>query len=122
MKKIFTSLAFLFVLCLAAQPLFSNNYLTTTFLGKDGKNKQLKIVSNRKSGDIQLRFTAEKAGLASIKILTEAGEVVLQQTSNASVNVNTVSLKNAMDLKEGLYLVQLVLNNETSNTKFLLWK
>lgn len=121
MKKIFTSAFILFVLCIAVQPLFSNS-TSNLFTGKDGKSKELSIVSNRKTGDLQIRFTAQKEGEVSIKILNESGILVLEQSNHVTANVNTIPLKKAMELHEGFYSIQVLLNNEVAKTKFLIWK
>ena len=97
-----------------------------TFEYKDykdgGKKKEIKIVSNRASGDLQLRFTADKAEKVTIKILDNAGQMVLKQTSEVKNNVNNIPLKNALDLAEGQYTVYLISSDETFSTSFLIWK
>ena len=125
MKKIIYSFTFLCVLSLLAQPAFSitkavNNCITHYDNG--GKKKEIKIVSNRASGDMQLRFTADKAEKVTIKILNNTGKMVLEQTSEVKNSVNNISLKNALNLAEGQYTVFLISSDETFSTSFLIFK
>ena len=125
MKKIIYSFTFLCVLSLLAQPAFSiTNAIDNCISHYDngGKKKEIKIVSNRASGDMQLRFTADKAEKVIIKILDNAGQMVLKQTSEVKNNVNNIPLKNALNLAEGQYTVYLISGEETFSTSFLIWK
>ncbi|MEP7142956.1 MAG: T9SS type A sorting domain-containing protein [Ferruginibacter sp.] len=86
------------------------------------KKNELRIGSNRESGDMQLYFTAEKEGDAIITILNKSGEIVLQQTNRLTNSNNIIPLKNATALTEGSYTLRLLSNNETYTARFLVWK
>ena len=114
MKKIIYSLTLLSVLSLVTQPSFSNSTSKKNVICKNehgSKKKEIKIVSNRASGDMQLRFTADKAEKVTIKIINDV-----------SGTINNIPLKNALTLAEGLYTVFLISGSETYSTSFLLWK
>jgi len=125
MKKIIYFLPILCVLILEAQPSFSNCIAENNVICKSdngSKNKEIKIVSSRASGNIQLRFTADKAEKATIKILNEAGKMVLKQVNDVTGSINNIPLKNALELAEGQYTVFLISGSETYSTSFLIWK
>ncbi len=125
MKKIIYSLTLLSVLSLVTQPSFSNSTSKKNVICKNehgSKKKEIKIVSNRASGDMQLRFTADKAEKVTIKIINGAGQMVLKQLNDVSGTINNIPLKNALTLAEGLYTVFLISGSETYSTSFLLWK
>jgi len=55
-------------------------------------------------------------------LLVVLSKVVLQQSNQVADSVNTIPLKDATTLGEGAYTVQLILNNKTYTTRFLIWK
>jgi len=124
MKIIFTLIAFS-LFNLAAKPVNSNSFTGPRFGTspcKDDKKEEIRIESNRKSGDMQLRFTTDKEGEAIITILNEAGKIVLQQTNQVASCINIIPLINAISLAEGSYTVRIISNDETYSTRFLIWK
>lgn len=124
MKKIIYSLTILCVLSLVAQTSFSNSVADNYVIHKNDRDKKkgIKIVSSRASGDMQLRFTADKAEKVTIKILNYAGEMVLKQINDVAASSNNIPLKNALELEEGQYTVFLISSSETYSTSFLIWK
>jgi len=125
MKKIIYSLTTLCVLNMVAQPSFSNPNAEYRVICKNDngtKKKEIKIVSSRASGDMQLRFTADKAEKVTIKILNEAGQMLLKQTNVVTASINNIPLKKALELAEGQYTVFLISSSETYSTSFLIWK
>ena len=124
MKKIIFSLAAFCVISLTAQPILNSSILNhrSAYVMDIGKDEKIKIVSNRATGDMQLRFTATHAGKVTIKILNEAGEMVLKQTNVVSNSINNIRLKNALDLAEGMYSVHVFSMNESYTTSFIIWK
>jgi hypothetical protein len=110
---------------MVAQPSFSNPNAGNRFICKNDngtKKKEIKIVSSRASGDMQLRFTADKAEKVTIKILNEAGQMLLKQTNVVTASINNIPLKKALELAEGQYTVFLISSSETYSTSFLIWK
>ena len=91
MKIIFTLTVFV-VFSLMASPAQSSS-VTNNPADKGEKNKSITIGSNRASGDMLVRFTAEKAGTVSIEVLNESGKVVLQQTNKITNSINAIPLK-----------------------------
>lgn len=123
MKKIFYSLSVIAILSLTAQPAYNAPIIEYSFnFIKDGKKIEVTIGTNRASGEMQLRFTSDQAGKASITVVNESGEIVLEQTAEVVNNNNAIPLKNATQLTEGYYTVRLILNNETYFTRFIIWK
>jgi hypothetical protein len=123
--KIILTLAVLSVLSLTAQEVYSTSFTDHGFTintRSSDKKKTISIVSSRLSGDMQLRFTAEKAGEAKITILNESGKIVLRQTSQVITSINTIPLKNVKGLNEGSYTLRLISNNKAYTTSFLIWK
>jgi len=110
---------------MVAQPSFSNPNAENRVICKNDngtKKKEIKIVSSRASGDMQLRFTADKAEKVTIKILNEAGQMLLKQTNVVTASINNIPLKKALELAEGQYTVFLISSSETYSTSFLIWK
>lgn len=125
MKKIILTLTVLTIFSLFAQPVFSASGTNDPFgisPGNGEKKKAITLGSNRRSGEMLVRFTAKKAGEASITILNEEGKIVLQQTNQLKSSYNAIPLKNAANLADGSYTVQMIANNETFATRFMIWK
>ena len=123
MKKITFYLSIAFMLCVSTLPATSNNLPTVSHYNFDnGKDKEISIVSNRASGEAQVRFKSAKDAEAIITVSDEAGKVLLQQNSKLSGGINTIAITNLLTLHEGTYTVQLVTNNQTYSTRLLLWK
>jgi hypothetical protein len=123
MKKIFLSFTVIAMLCLTARATFIASINSDSINKKyiDKKN-EISIGANRTTGEMQLRFTTDKAGKASITVLNDLGEIVLQQTETVTNSLNTIPLKKATELNEGSYTVRLVIHKETYHTRFMIWK
>lgn len=124
MKKIIYSTAILFTICFSTQSVFGNT-LFNKELTKDDKvirKNEISLVSDRATGNTQVRFKATKAGQAAITVSDEAGNIVLQQNNQVTSGVNTLPIINLLKLAEGNYTVRLTINNQTYSSKFLLWK
>ena len=123
MKKIILSSTVIFMLSLTTLAASNPSITINPFIGKDdGKNKEISIGTNRATGEMQVRFTTEQVGKASITVLNASGDIVLQQTNEVTNSSNSIPLKNATQLKEGSYTVRLALNNETYHTRFMIWE
>ena len=123
MKKIFFSCIVIAMFSLTAQSAYSASFTVHSVNGiNDDKNKTISIGTNRASGEMLLRFTANRSGKASISVLNATGEIVLQQTDQVTNSNNTIPLKNATQLPEGSYTVRLIVNNDTYSTRLLIWK
>ncbi|MEO6721738.1 MAG: T9SS type A sorting domain-containing protein [Ferruginibacter sp.] len=123
MKKITFTLALFSTLSAITAPAFSTSLQNEApFKFDNGKNKEMSIVSNRASGEAQVRFNSSKNGEAIITVLDEAGKVLLQQTSKLSSGVNNIGITKLLTLNEGTYTVRLTANNQTYSSRLLLWK
>ena len=123
MKKITFYLSIAFMLCVSTLPATSNSLQKASHYSFDnGKDKEISIVSNRASGEAQVRFKSSKDAEAIVTVLDEAGKILLQQNSKLWSGVNTIAITNLLTLNEGTYTVQLVTNNQTYSTRLLLWK
>ena len=60
------------------------------------------------SGNLTLALGSPATGLAKLRVLDLTGRLVQEQSFEAATGTNTVSLQNAADLKNGIYVVQLV--------------
>ena len=123
MKKITFTLAIASMLFATTLPAFSNSLpYKAVYNFDDGRNKEMSIVSNRASGEAQVRFNASKNSEAVITVLDETGKVLLQQTSKLSSGVNNIAISKLLTLNEGTYTVSLTTNNQTYSSRLLLWK
>lgn len=122
MKRVLLAAAILAGTVLAIQPVFSNSGHSLNFPAKDDAGKKLSIVPDRVSGEMKVRFTADKAANATLEVVDENGKLVLQQTAHLTIGINNVPLVNSMKLKEGVYTLRLVTNNLTYNSRFMIWK
>ena len=122
MKRVLLASAILAGTFLAIQPVFSNSAHFLNFLAKDDNGKDLSIVPDRESGEMKVRFKADKGSNATLEVIDENGKVVLQQTAQFTTGINNVPIVNSMKLKEGAYTLTLVTNKLTYHSRFLIWK
>lgn len=122
MKRILFSAAIFAATFLSIQPVFSYTTPSTEHSDKGDRNKDLSIMPDRASGEMKARFKATKAAEAKLEVIDEAGKVVLQQTVQLAPGMNDVPLVNSLKLNEGTYTLRLVTNNQTYNSRFLIWK
>ena len=123
MKKITFTLSIAFMLCVSTASTFGTGLPKNSYFNiDDRKNSEMSIVSNRASGEAQVRFKATQNGEAIITVLDEAGKILLKQSSKLSTGVNNIGITNLLTLNEGSYTVRLVTNNQTYSSRLLLWK
>lgn len=122
MKRILFSAAIIAATFLSIQPVFSYTTLSTEHSYKGERDKDLSIMPDRASGEMKVRFKATKAAEARLEVIDEAGKVLLQQTAQLAPGMNDVPLVNSLKLNEGSYTLRLVTNNQTYNSRFLIWK
>jgi hypothetical protein len=65
-----------------------------------------------------LRITSTVAGRVDVRIIDLAGKVVLQQQNTVNPGVNSISLNNLDRVQKGMYILQIINNNELSAIKF----
>jgi len=84
--------------------------------------KEITIMPNATTKDIKIVFKTDKAADATIVVLDETGKKVLHQASWVSVGNNNINIDNFHILNEGTYTIQLISNNETHTSIFMIWK
>ena len=123
MKKITFTLSIALVLCVSTASTFGTDLLKNSYLNiDDRKNTEMSIVSNRASGEAQVRFKSAQNGEAIITVVDESGKVLLKQSSKITTGINNIGITNLLTLNEGSYTVRLVTNNQTYSSRLLLWK
>jgi hypothetical protein len=80
------------------------------------------IMPNTATKDIKIVFTTDKAADATIVVLDENGKQVLHQDAKLSIGKNNLNIDNVRSLNEGTYTIQLISNNETHTSTFMMWK
>jgi hypothetical protein len=88
----------------------------------DASQLNMIIAPNPASSNVQVKFSADKNGIASLKVYDAAGKIVLQQQAEVRTGNNSISLDNVTKLNEGVYVVKLATENETYSSKLIIWK
>lgn len=124
MKKIILTAIVFASVSIMTDAAFAHSISITTNTDKVvvNKEKEMSIVPDRASGETMVRFKSAKAGTATITVLDETGKIVLQQTNQLSNGINNLPVVNSLKLNEGTYTIQLVTNNQTFSSRFILWK
>jgi hypothetical protein len=126
MKKISTILfAFFAIITVNAKGNFDNSLVSklvtpgNTYQGI--VKKGITIMPNAETKDIKVIFKADKEAKATIVVLDEAGKKVLNQDALLNSGNNNINVNNFHTLNEGTYTIQLISNNETYTSKFMIW-
>ena len=127
MKKISTILFALFaIITVNAKGYFDNSLVSkyvipgSTYRGI--VKKGITIMPNAETKDIKVVFKADKEAKAIIVVLDEAGKKVLNQDALLNSGNNNINIDNFHTLNEGTYTIQLISNNETYTSTFMIWK
>jgi hypothetical protein len=67
-----------------------------------------------------LRFTAQSAGNADMKVIDLSGKIILQRRTKVYEGINSISVDRLEQLRPGTYILQLINDNETSATTFII--
>ena len=96
-------------------------FIATAFAG-DSKNK-ITIGSNAKTSKLEIKFISNyKKNLQGNVIIIDAeGTEVNSFKCNLIKGSNAISMQDALDLKEGIYTVELEVKNKKSSLKFVLF-
>ena len=121
MKKVISLLAAYFLLNVVNATTLSNGFTSAEATVKI-ENKGLTLAPNAKTGDVQVVFTAEKAGKASIVVINAEGKTVLSQSVELTAGKNNINIDKFNDLEEGNYTVSLTTDAGNFSSPFLLWK
>ena len=87
-------------------------------------NDKITIASNAKTDKLEIKYKSNyKRNLkANVVIIDEEGEQVRSFKCNIIKGSNTICMQDALDLKEGIYTVELTVKNKKSSTKLVLFK
>lgn len=86
------------------------------------KGDEMTVSPNPSSSNAQIKVTAIKAGPGDITVFDASGKIVLKQQASLLAGTNSIALNNITSLSEGYYTIHLISNNETFNSKLLIWK
>lgn len=84
------------------------------------ENSELLIKPNPASSFATLHFNSELTGKATLKITDNAGQVVAIQKENVAKGKNSLEISNLSRLGNGIYSVQLIINNEIYTVKLVI--
>ena len=85
---------------------------------------KITISSNAKTSLLEIKFnsTHKKSLQANVVILNAKGKQVSAFKCEIVKGLNVVSMHEALNLKEGIYTVEMTVKKKKSSTKFLLFK
>jgi uncharacterized repeat protein (TIGR01451 family) len=98
------------------------NKLSNMVLLKQKILNKITIAPNPVINEAQINIAIEKAGNVQLKILDAAGKILLQQTEYLQRGANKFELRAIEKLQNGVYTVQVVINNEIQNIRMLIQK
>lgn len=84
--------------------------------------KGITIMPNASTSDVKIIFKTDKAATGLIVVLDESGKKVLQQPASIAAGNNNININDFHKLSEGTYTIQLISNNETYTSSFMIWK
>lgn len=74
--------------------------------------KPVSVAPNPFQDKVSVKFSAEQATTASVKIFSVTGQVVYQSNKNISKGFNNISLDNLSSIKPGMYILQVMTNGQ----------
>ena len=85
---------------------------------------EIKIGSNSKSSSLEIRYnsTNKKLREATVSIINEDGVLVNTFKATIGKGQNTIDIKKALGLKEGLYTINILVNKKTLSTKLMIFE
>ena len=84
--------------------------------------KGMTIMPNSATQDVKVIFRTDKSAEAKIIVLDESGKNVLRQNAQIAEGNNNINIDNFHSLNDGTYTIQLISNNETYTSTFMIWK
>jgi hypothetical protein len=84
--------------------------------------KRITIMPNAATNDVKIIYTADKAAKGIIIVLDESGKKLLQQDAAIIAGKNNININDFHKLNEGTYSIQLISDNETYTSSFMIWK
>lgn len=104
--------------------LFTDQAIFSTTNNQSYRNlkKGITIMPNAATHDVKIIFKTDKSAAAKIIVLDESGKNVLQQNAQIAEGDNNINIDNFHSLNDGTYTIQLISNNETYTSTFIIWK
>jgi hypothetical protein len=84
--------------------------------------KGISIMPNGVTNDVKIVFKTAKAAAGSIEVLDESGKKILQQNVSITAGNNNININDFHKLSEGTYTIQLISDNKTYSSTFMIWK
>jgi Secretion system C-terminal sorting domain/Ig-like domain CHU_C associated len=82
----------------------------------------LSILPNPAHDYVNVKFTAEKAGAVTVRLVDNTGKTVLQHNQLAGKGNNNIQLNNLEKYSNGMYTLQVLFNNEIVTQRLMLSK
>lgn len=84
-------------------------------------NRSVQILSNPVMDKLNVRINSDVAGGIKVKVINNLGQVIYQQSGTVirGDNIITVHSSRMFNLLGGIYTLQVIIDNEILNTKFL---
>lgn len=87
---------------------------------KTNSGQSLSISPNPASDHVTLRITAEKASVATIRLIDNAGRVVLQEQHKIKTGINTITWNGINKYGSGIYYLQVMMNDSLLAEQFFI--
>lgn len=84
--------------------------------------KGISIMPNAATKDVKIIFKTDKAATATVIVLDQNGKNILHQDAQITEGNNNINIDNFHHLNDGTYSIQLITNNETYTSTFIIWK
>jgi hypothetical protein len=78
-------------------------------------SNEINVFPNPTSGELNIELTMEQEAIITLKIMDISGRIVKQVQSNTFIGENTVNV-NLSELNAGLYIIQVINNNQLMHT------
>jgi hypothetical protein len=78
-------------------------------------SNEINVFPNPTSGELNIELTMEQEAIITLKIMDISGRIVKQVQSNTFIGENTVNV-NLTELNAGLYIIQVINNNQLMHT------
>jgi hypothetical protein len=90
---------------------------------KNGLSKNsVTIMPNPAEDFVNIRLSAEKTGITTIRLINGFGQLVLMQNRNIVKGINTIMLNNLSNYGAGMYTLQIQLNEQWISQKLIIAK
>ena len=84
--------------------------------------KPVTIIPDPANDNVSVRFVAEKESEITLWLVDNAGRMVLLQTQKTAMGANVVQLQGLSKYDAGVYTMQVMVNNDITSQKLILFK